>query len=397
MSSPGTITVASPPSTGAAASQILASMAALTGIATDYNPGSQIRTLAESVGATEEQQGVWTQAIAFQALVYSALSLFQITPNSAVAASGIITFQTSASGSPPAASQNVPISAGTIVQTNGGIQFQTTSDVVLLSGTGAINAPVVALVPGLVGNVANGTILNIVTGLIYPLFVTNAAGMAGGADAETSTSALARFAALIASIGLSSPVAISNAAIGVNFGTESVKFSTLYEPWIAAGSGAGSGTAGWSLYIDNGLGTATSGLITAVDSHLRGGTTTSGASNAGGAVGYRDAGVPYNIYAVTPTVVDVGVSGVAVLGGNVPVLNAAVQAAVEAYFALPFGASAQQAVIAADVSNATYGQLSALTVGLYTSGGVVPQTAISVSPSGRIILNTLTVNIVSGS
>lgn len=394
MSSSGEISLAAPPNTFTLASEILASMAALSGVATDYNEGSQIRTFAEATGAVGEQQSVWSQALAYQAMVYGALQLFNITPNVAIAASGMVTFQTSASGSPPPASQNVPIPAGTLVQTNGGTQFVTSAAATLLSGTGAINVPVIAVVSGSAGNVPATAIANIVTGLIYPLFVTNANRTTGGTDAESASAALARFAAAVGAIGLSSPVAIADAAIGVTVGNESVIFSTLYEPWIAAGSGAGSGQAGWQLYIDNGSGTASSGLIAAVNSKLTGGTV-SGASNASGATGYRDAGVPYNIFAVTPTVANVGVSGIAVPGATIANLNQTVENAVNAYFTLPFGTAAQQAAIAAEVANSVFGQLSSLTVSLYTSGG--PLTSVTTSPSGRVTLGTLAVSIVSGS
>ena len=393
MSSSG-ISIAAPPSTATAASQILASMAALNGTPTDYNAGSQIRTMSESIGSVIEQQGIWSEAIAYQSLIYGALYLFGITPNLATAASGTVTFQTSVSGVMPNASQNVPIPAGTIVQTNGGTQFQTTTAVVLIAGTTSINAPVQALLAGSAGNVPIGAITNIVTGLIYPLFVTNAAATSGGADAESSSAALARFAAAVSAIGLASPTAIANAAIGVASGAETVAFSTCYEPWIAAGSGAGSGTAGWSLYVDNGSGTASSGLIDAVNTKITGGTV-SGASNDFGALGYRDAGVPYNIYAVTPTVAVVGVSGVYASNVNQSAVQAAIQAAVSGYFTLPFGASAELGFLSAAVSNSVAGQLSSLEVALMASGSPTPLQTLATSPSGRVVLGELDLSLAS--
>lgn len=402
MSSSGvanTITVAAPPTTPDVASQILATMAVLSGVITDYNPGSQARTIAESVGAVVEQQGIWAQAQAYQALIYAALSLFKIAPGVAVAATGTVTFSTSRTAPYPGASQNVPLPAGTIVQTNGGIQFQTTTPVILSAGVGSIDVPVQAVNAGAAGNVAQGTVLVVVSGINYPLFVNNAAAMSGGADAPSVADSLALFAAEVAAIGLSTPVAIANAAIGVTYSSEVVKYSTLYEPWIAAGSGAGSGVAGWQLYIDNGLGTASSGLIAAVDAVLRGGTTTGGASDASGAIGYRDAGVPYAIFAVTPTYALVGVSGTLIAGVSQSLVQDAIAQAVSGYFTLPFGASAQQAVISATVANAALGSLSALTVSLYASGSITPVSTLTTSPSGRILLapGGLSISLVSGS
>jgi hypothetical protein len=204
-------------------------MAALSGVLTDYNAGSQIRTQSEAIGSVVEQQGIWAQAEAFQALVYSAMSLFGITAGQAVAASGTVTFSTSSTGTPPPATQNVSIPAGTIVQTTGGVQFQTTTAATLSSGLGSIDLPVSAVVAGSAGNVPAGAINTIISGLTYPLFVTNAAATANGADAQSAAQSLALFAAQVASIGLSSPVAIANAAMGVSYGAETVQFSTCFD------------------------------------------------------------------------------------------------------------------------------------------------------------------------
>lgn len=391
MSSSGspTITIAAPPNTAGVASEILGSMAAESGVITDYNQGSQIRTIAESVGAVVEEQGIWSQALAFQALVYSALSLFNIFPSAAVPASGIVTFSTSNSGPNPPASQNIPIPAGTLIQTNGGVQFQTTAAVTISVGTGSITVPVAALNAGTAGNVPAASITQIISGLVYPLFITNAAPTSGGANAPSVANSLALFAAQIAAIGLSSPVAIANAAYGVSYGAENVQFSTLFEPWIAAGSGAGSGTAGWTLYIDNGTGTASSGLINAVIAKLNGGTV-SGASNASGAIGYRDAGVPYVVDAVTPTYAYVSVSASVVSGASVSLTSGAIAAAVSGYFSLPFGASAERANIDAVVGNATQGNLTALAIALSASSGSFSDTpTVSTAVTGRVILGWL--------
>ena len=388
LQTPQTITVAAPPSTDVVVAQMLSMMASLTGVVTDYNVGSQIRTSATSVGSVVEQQGIWAQAQAYQALVYSALSLFGIQPGVATPASGGVTFATSVSGSVPA-TQTVTIPAGTIVQTAGGVQFQTTSLVTLIAGAANVNANVAALIPGTTGNVAGSTINTIISGLLYPLFVSNASPASGGSNAISAAQSFALFAAMIASIGLSSPVAIADAAIGVSYGAEIVAYSTLFEPWVAAGSGAGSGTAGWNLYLDNGTGTASSGLINAVTLKLNGGSV-SGQANAGGANGYRDAGVPYNIYAVTPTSAYVAVSASVVSGVSASLVSGAIAAAVSGYFTLPFGATAAQSQIAASVANAVAGQITALTVTLSTTATGSAVTGVTTSVSGRVILGMLT-------
>jgi hypothetical protein len=391
------ITVAAPPTATDVTSIILAIMAAETGTLTDYNQGSQIRTIAESIGAVCETQGITSQALAFQALVYSAMSLFAITPGLAQSASGQVVLSTSNLPSPPGASQNVTIPAGTIVATNGGIQFATTVVAQLPQGSSTVTIPIQAVVPGAAGNVPPGSILQIVSGLTYPLFASNPAATAGGRDPENPVQTLARFTAAVAAIGLSTPVAIANSAIGVFSpdGTESVLYSTLYEPWIAAGSGAGSGTAGWTLFLDNGAGTASNALIAAVTAKLNGGSV-SGSANAGGPTGYRDAGVPFLVRAVTPTRAVVVVSGTVDVLATAAVVSGAIAQAVSGYFTLPFGAPALQAQIAAAAANAGLGQLDSLAVFLFASGSPTAVSGLVPPIFGRVILGTLNVNLIGG-
>lgn len=394
------ITLAAPTSATDAAAQALALMAALSGVVTDLNPGSQIRTQAESFGMVVEQQSIWTQAAAFQALIYSAMSVFGVTPNLAQTASGAVLFVTSqppSSGVP--ASQNVAIPLGTIVATPGGVQFQTTQAALLPAGSSGIVVPVTALVAGAGGNIPASGVTQIISNPGYPLFVTNTLPFGGGVSAEPPTQTVARFSAKRASIGLSSPGAIANAATGVMAsGTaETVRYSTTFEPWIAAGSGAGSGVARWDLYIDNGTGTASSGLISAVDTFLNGGEV-SGATNAGAAqgVGFRDAGVPYGIHAVTPVAANVDITGTVNPLVSPGIAQLAMTAAVNSYFTLPFGTQAEQAQIAASAANAALGLLTSLTVVLSISGVGTPVSDVTCLPYSRVILGTLTFDLSAG-
>lgn len=385
-----TPTVAAPPNTQDVTSELLSMMAALSGVLTDYNRGSQIRTLSESIGAVAEQQSIWTSSIAFQALMYSAMSVLGVTPYPAFPSVGTVTFAT-APTTPFNISQNVAISSGTVVQTIGGVQFVTTSSATLVSGTSSVSVAVQAVIGGSAGNVPPAAITQIVTGIMYPLYVTNAAAMTGGTPAEQLSQTLARASAAIAAIGLSSPVALANAAIGVvNTGTnEIVRYSTCYEPWIAAGSGAGSGTAGFTIIIDNGLGTASSGLISNVVYTLYG-------NPASGQVGYRPAGVPNNVIAVSGTSAVVGVTGTIGALTTTGTVSGLIAAAVSGYFSLAFGASAEQAVLAQSVGNSVLGLMTSLTVSLYASGGGSAVSSLSVASSGRIKLGALSMTLTTG-
>ena len=349
-----TITVPAPPLSPDVSAALLAFMSAQSGVLTDYNVGSQIRTLGEAIGSVVEIEEVENQALAYQAAIYGAYSAFGVTPLGATGAVGTVTFATSFQPNPPVTSQAVSIPAGTIVQTVGGTQFTTTVNAVLNQGSTSVNIPVQASTLGSVGNVTAGAISQLVSSLTYPLQVSNLSPTTGGGNAETPAQTLSRFTAIVASLGLSTPVSIANAVIGVNNpGTsEYVKFATVYEPWtVNLASGAG-----FDVYVDNGSGGASSGLLSAVTSLLNG-------SQATGALGYRPAGVPFTVNAVEPVYATVNVSGSVTYSSFVTSATAAAQVALVQYFAsLLFGQTAYESAVNAAISNAIGGYLTNLSI-----------------------------------
>jgi hypothetical protein len=387
-------TVAAPPNAIQAATDLLALMAGLSGVATDYNAGSQIRTLAESVGAVLDMTGVGTTALVLQGMAYGAMGLFGIQPAVATAASGFVTFATSFPVSAAlATTQAVAIPVSTLVQTAGGVVFATTASGVLTGGATSVTLPVQATTAGVAGNVAaSGISGQPLTGLGYPLFVSNASAMTGGAAAQQLSQTLAQFTAKAGSLGLSSPYAIANAMIGTvaSGSAETVQFATCYEPWIAAGSGAGSGTAGFTVFVDNGTGAATSGLLAAVTTKLTG-------SYASGMSGYRPAGVPFGVSAVVPVYATVTVSGTLVPGFvNASIAASAATTSINGYFnGLAFNTAAQQPQVAASVVNAALGYFSSVSVVLaYSSASGTPVTVVSgTGVPWRVILNSLSVTV----
>lgn len=382
-----TITVATPPDTNTIATQILAAMAAQSGVLTDYNKGSQIRTLSEAQGMIGEMQGIIAQAEAFQAIVYSGFAAFGITQNPATAAVGQATFATSFASNAPVTNQSVLIPLGTILQTTSGTQFVTSQNAVLPAGSTSINVPIVAVQTGTNGNVAAGAINNIISGLPYPLVVSNTYPTSGGAAAETPQALLARFTAAIAAINGATPVAIANAVIGINDASsgETVKFSTVYEPWIAQmTAGDSTLTPGYDVYVDNGSGSASQGLLNAVTTLLNG--------SYPNLPGNRPAGVPYTVNAVVPVPATVIVDGTPINSNSASILTTTVQQAMTSLFnTLLFGASLTSAQVNAAVANAVGGGVSGLTVTLENSSGTAV-TSLSATAIERIILQTLTIN-----
>ncbi len=373
------ITIAAPPNTSDIAAQVMAWMGAQSGVITDYNKGSQIRTLGESLGSVNEIQGVVSQALAYQAAIYAAFFAYGITPLVATSSVGTLTLQTAASGTLPLANQSVYIPAGTMAQTTGGVQFQTTESVTLLAGTSSISATISAVIPGAAGNVAANTITQLVSSVSYPLYVNNAAATTQGIDAETPDQTLSRFTAAVASVGLGTPISIANAVVGVTASgsTERVMLSTCYEPWVLGLSGAG-----YQVYIDNGSGAASTNLITQVTNWLNGLT-------APNQVGYRPAGVPYSVQAVVTSGATVSVSGTLIYPQFATQVTTAAATAEQNYFnSLQFGATAESSQLTAAVGNAVAGYVNSLTVALNLGGN--PVSSIAVAPYGRVILNSST-------
>ena len=399
MSGSLTPVVAAPPTTVQVASNEVAYMAAQTSVPTDYNAGSMVRTIAEAQGSVVELQAVSDQALAFQALVYGAMSLFGVTSGVAVPATGVVTFATSfplVSALP--STQAVAIPSGTLVQTAGGTQFATLVAATLASGTSSVNIGTIATLPGSAGNVAASAITGTpLTSIGYPLVVLNSLATAGGADAGTQSSALAQFTSRAQSLGLSSPVAVANSVIGVTTGGETVAFAGCYEPWLAAGSGAGSGVAGFTLYIDNGTGGASAALIAAAQAWISGNILTNQS-------GFRPAGVPYIVSGATPVYASVAVTGTLIPGlfasGSVA---AGAVAGVQNYFSTigisvpdypgaPLNAATQPQVAAA-VADAGLGAFSSLTVNLMYFGSTGLVSVVSGGVGTRVILASISANI----
>lgn len=386
-------TIASVPSGTQSATNLLAAMAALTGVNTDIVVGSQIRTLAETIGAVTEESGIANQALAFQALAYSAMSLFGIQLTQSIPASGLVTFATSLTLSgAPVASQAVLIPSGTLVQTNGGVQFATVANAVLASGTSSVIVGAIATTAGSVGNVASGAIAGQpLNGLGYPIYAVNTASMTGGSNAGTQSQALANFTSKSQSLGLSSPVAVANSVIGlVASGTgEVVNYASVYEPWIAAGSGAGSGTAGFTLYVDNGTGAASPTLLAAVTSYINGSVTQ-------GLSGYRPVGVPYQVSGATPVYCTVAVTGVLEAGllssGSVA---ATMTSGITSYFnSIGFQpAAAYQPQIAGVAADSAASSFSSLTVNLFYSGSGSAVPVVTGAVGTRVILAGISLNL----
>ena len=354
------------------AENFLGAMFALTGVLTDATQGSIVRTYGEAVGAITELASATATASTFQGGVYGAYSAFGITPIAATSATTTVTF----SSTTPVTSA-VYIPAGTIVATVSGIQFYTNAAVTIAANTTSASVGATAQNPGTAGNVQANTITQILSGVTYPISVTNPTAATGGTNQETPQQTAARFSAKINSLGTTSPIAVANAVIGVNYQGEYVVQSSVYEPWITNPSAG----AGFTIYIDNGYGTASSNLVQAVTNFVN--TTP----------GYRPAGVPYSIDPVTAIDITITVTGVVFsqYANELSTLESAIQTSVESYMtSVQIGQSITLGSISAAAANGAPSALSSLNVS-FSAGG----DTITAAYNQRIIATSITVDLSS--
>jgi uncharacterized phage protein gp47/JayE len=359
--------IPAPINTTTVATNLLACMYGLTGQVTDATQGSIVRAWAESIGALSELVTAQNVANSLNTIVNQVYEVFGITPYPATAATGEVVFYTGNGANIP---YSVNIPQGTIVATNSGVQFQTTQNATLIVGTSAVTVPIIATQTGPQGNVPANTIVQIINALPYPLFVTNPNQTTGGQTAETPQQTANRFAAKVQSLQQCTPLAIVNQALQITNGTERVVQAAVYEPWIT-NSSAG---AGFTLYIDNGSGTASSGLVLNVSSGIN-----------------APAGVPYIVAPVTPVSASVNITAsvVSTYSNQEQLIYNNILTAVQQFFSeLQIGETLYASQLSAVVANAAPAQLSSLNVSV--NNGAL---SVNAQYNQRVVLSSITISL----
>lgn len=109
----------------------------------------------------------------------------------------------------------VTIPSGTVVQTAAGIQFKTTAAGTITSPATSVNVAVEALIAGVSGNVAGGTITQFATPVSGVETVTNASAATGGVNKEADDAFRARLDASGAGLGKATRAAVRAAVRAV--------------------------------------------------------------------------------------------------------------------------------------------------------------------------------------
>ena len=356
--------------------ELLQLMTGTSGVITDINPGSNIRTLASIIGMIAEQQNIANRTSVAQSILSGLFALYNIPVPVATVASGNVTFTLTSALTTP-----FTIGAGTVVGTSGGATFTTTSPATIPAESLSISAPIESTQTGTLYNVAAGSITQLLSTLPVSMTVNNAAPTSGGTNNPSPSTLIAILNNTILSYETGTPAGIAAAAYGVSLSDgETALYTTVYEPWVAQLTAGVTITAspGYTVYIDNGSGSASTNLLQAVLNKLN------------GTPQYVPAGVPFSVLAVTPVDVDVVVDAVTTTAyaNSIPYISTLITNSVNRYFdSLQFGDTVDGNAMEVNIVNATSGLLQSASVTL------TPPTPVSVPAYQRGLLNILTLNV----
>ena len=277
---------------------------------TDFRVGSKIRSIYEAVGVALEDLDDRVFKAVKKAIQQNLYTAFGYSPLPAVNSTGIVRLYAQ---NAPSADQPFYIPMGTQVQASptsdrGPVTFQTTQDAyvyynsptesanvtiggVNVTGWLYVDVPVVCTQAGKIGNVGPGTIQALVGAPSGIGAVTNAGAFTNGQEAETLAEQKARFQLFMASRTRGTLASIEYGAT-----TAVVMDSTgtfVQERVVSAIVVDGDGD--YSVYVWNGVGTASEALIAEVRKVLDGYTLPDGTK----IWGYKPAGISYSASSVT--------------------------------------------------------------------------------------------------
>lgn len=296
---------------------LIQSVSQSTTALTDFNVGSKIRTMLEAVA--EEMEYLYHEMFrgileGIDTAVYNSFD-FPLLP--AVAASGVITFQsviantnlplvpTSTFTIPAGFQVSVPSQLSSTISLNSapaGTVYTVIQDTPWPAGQSSVNCTVACAIAGSISN----TIANSITSLVSTLppiqgnqyLVTNTIPFTNGQDNETQTQRQIRFARYLQSLSRGTLDALEYAALtaavtnSVGNITEQVKKVFAVEPYKIDGSKP---PCHVDIYVYNGVGGTSSVLVADAQEIIDGYTD----QNSNRIPGYKAAGVIAAVYAAT--------------------------------------------------------------------------------------------------
>lgn len=277
-------------------------MRASTQKVTDFNIGSTARTLIEGPAAELDQLYMQMFIGLKEAIPVSVFNSFSFDRLAARAASGqvrvIITSSASATLIPAGTTFKTATKSGTYVST---------ADVTIAAGNTQGDVPVVYSVDGVEGNLSSGLAFTPSPAPANYVSASNVAAFIDGRAEETDDERKLRFNAFIATISRATVDSLKygakTAEILNSSGSvvERVASAIVVEPYLADPLQP----TGWSkVYIHNGSGSTSAGLVTLVSQIIAGYTDSAGVVHSG----WKAAGVKVDVIAAGDQLL--GVTGV---------------------------------------------------------------------------------------
>lgn len=300
---------------------------------TDFNIGSAIRTLLEAPAVEIEElyQQMWNGLE--ESIPVSVFNAFDFAALPAKPATGMVRVQMAPSSSAQS------ISGGVVFTTDGAgsVSFAVVADVAVPAGSSFFDVKVVAVQPGLSGNIRIGESLSMSPAISGFVSANSLSGFDDGADAESLLERKNRFIDYVSNLSRGTVSALKYGARtakiydAAGLVLEQVAGVTIIEPWLTDDQQP-PGLV--NLYIFNGVDGASSSLVARVSEVIDGYYDANGAP----VPGWKAAGVKVNVASATLT--SIAVTGVVT---------------VDPTYA--------QSTVLADVGSAVAGYISALNIG----------------------------------
>ncbi len=307
------------------ATNAISSVTSSTSAVSNFNPGSGVRTMIDMVsseGALIEQQ-IEDQVAG--GVLNALYQLLGATPAAAVGSTYLQSFTLAAS-----ATASYTLVEGSLVQVpNSSLQWTTGQSITIAPGN-TVQTTITCTSTGVITNVP----ANSITQLVIPvanLTTTNdsAQPIVQGRDALTQIELQAQLSNLINQLHKGDQSACEVAALAANVTdasgniTEEVVKASEYD--IVASAAYPYNAA---MFINNGVGSASSALLTQVADNLNGYVDTNGNK----AIGAKAAGVIYMVMDAPQTPVSVSVAVLPQSGYTLATITTNVQLAIEKYF-----------------------------------------------------------------
>lgn len=175
---------------------------ASSGKATDFAPGSIVRTILEAPASELEEFYIQVFLGLRDAIPVSVYTGFDFDVLGARYANGYASAARAA-----AVASDITIPAGTVFTADDGRGYASTQDVIWLASTTIVAVPVIAQVAGAAGDGEAGTITTAQLFSVANGYTVSSGPLTGGADAETDAERAARFVDAIASLSNGTRVA----------------------------------------------------------------------------------------------------------------------------------------------------------------------------------------------